>query len=129
MGLFFLFVQNIIYALLIRGKVDDFSFFDCSSPFYFLLIEFHYSFSIYLLFLVVIGQWNFFFVPALIPMPLFLHSLSVSLSYILHSCCSHVQVFVKHSCMSSPFPIAILNRTFFLRNEMIEMVENFPVKN
>ena len=23
------------------GRVDDFSFFDCSSPFYFLLIEFH----------------------------------------------------------------------------------------
>ena len=29
-----------------KGRVDDFSFFDCSSPFCFLLIEFHCTFSI-----------------------------------------------------------------------------------
>ena len=29
-----------------RGKVEDFSFFDCSSRFYIFLIEFHCNFSI-----------------------------------------------------------------------------------
>ena len=33
-------------TLYIEGRVDDFSFFDCSSSFSFLLIEFHYAFSI-----------------------------------------------------------------------------------
>ena len=28
------------------GRVDDFLFFDCSSPFCFLLIEFHCTFSV-----------------------------------------------------------------------------------
>ena len=28
-----------------QGRVDDLSFFDCSSPFVFLLIEFHFSIS------------------------------------------------------------------------------------
>ena len=32
---------------------------------------------------------------------------------LFHSCCSHAQVFGKHWCMSSPFPIAILNGSFF----------------
>ena len=30
-----------------RGRVDDLSFFDYLNPFYFLLIEFHYTFSIF----------------------------------------------------------------------------------
>ena len=30
----------------LQGRVDDFSFFDCSSPFYFLLIESHCNFSV-----------------------------------------------------------------------------------
>ena len=32
---------------------------------------------------------------------------------LFHSCCSHARVLGKHSCMSSTFPIAILNGTFF----------------
>ena len=47
--------------------------------------------------------------------PLFLPSSSVSLSYFslavpMRKCLG------KHSCMSSPFPIAILNGTFFFRS-------------
>ena len=34
----------------------------------------------------------------------------------LHYCCSHAQCLGKHSCMSSPFPKAILNGTFFFRS-------------
>ena len=33
----------------------------------------------------------------------------------------------KQSCMSSPFPIDILNGTFFSRNYMIEVVEESPM--
>ena len=36
---------NLLYGLLL-GRVDGYSFFDCSSPFCFLLIEFHCTFSI-----------------------------------------------------------------------------------
>ena len=63
----------------------------------------------------MIDSQDIFFVPALllsIFMTLFLHPLSVSLSYFilavpLRMCLG------KHSCMNSPFPIAILNSTLF----------------
>ena len=35
------------FLLIGTGRVDDISFFDCSSPFCFLLIEFHWTFSIF----------------------------------------------------------------------------------
>ena len=39
---------------------------------------------------------------------------------LLNSCCSHAHMCGKHSCMSSQFPIAKLNRNlFFSRNEMV----------
>ena len=59
-----------------------------------------------------------FFVPALLLctlMPLFLSSSSVSLSYFILAV-SMRECLGKHSCMSSPFPIAILNGTFFFRS-------------
>ena len=55
------------------------------------------------------------FVPALlisILTPLFLPSSSVSLSYFVLSVPMR-ECFGKHSCMSSQFPIAILNGIFF----------------
>ena len=33
----------------------------------------------------------------------------VCLFVLFHSCCSHCECLGKHSCLSSPFPIAILN--------------------
>ena len=79
-----------------RGRVDDLSFSEYLSPFYFLSIEFHCTFSIsYKIlpyFVIIIVFWLgcdrpsglLLFVPALllsILTPLFLPSSSVSLSY------------------------------------------------
>ena len=114
--------------------MDDLSFFDYLSPFCFLLIEFHCNFptrssplillntTIFCLLLLyfdqdVIGRQDVFFVPALrisILMPLFVPSSSVSLSFFalavpMRECLG------KHSCMSSPCLIAILNGTFLFR--------------
>ena len=59
-----------------------------------------------------------FFVPALLLStltPFFLPSSSVSLSYFILAVPMR-ECLGKHSCMSSPFPIAILNGTFFVRS-------------
>ena len=56
------------------------------------------------------------FVPAVLSsilMPLFCASSSVSLSYFIVAVPMR-ECLRKHSCMSSPFPIAILNGTSFL---------------
>ena len=53
-----------------------------------------------------------FFVSAFFVSPLFLPPLSVSLSYFILAGPMH-ECLGKHSWMSSPFPIAILNGTFF----------------
>ena len=72
------------------------------------------------------------FVPALLLStltPIFLSSSSISLSYFILAVLM-LEYLGKHSCMSSQFPIAILNGTLiFSRNDMIEMVEVSPVKN
>ena len=68
-----------------------------------------------------------FFVPDLLLSlltPLFLSSSSVYLSYFILAVPMR-ECLGKHSCMSSPFPIAILNGTLFFR----EMVEEPPAKN
>ena len=44
--------------------------------------------------------------------PLFLRSSSVALSYFILAV-PMIECFGKHSCMSSPFPIAVLNGTSF----------------
>ena len=87
------------------------------------IVLFPFLIKYYLILFIIIVFWFgcdrprdfLFFVPALLLntlTPLFLSSLSVSLSYFIlavpmHGCLG------KHSCMSSPFPIAILNVTFF----------------
>ena len=67
----------------------------------------------------MIGRRDFFFfLPALllsILTPLFLPSSSVPLSYFILAVPMR-ECLGKHSCMSSPFPIAILNGTFFFRS-------------
>ena len=113
----------------IRGRVDDLSFFEYLSPFCFLSIEFHCTFSFlikyyHILFIIIVFWLGcdrptglLLFVPALllsILTPLFFPSSSVSLSYFgltvpIRECLG------KHSCMSSPFPIAILNGTLLFR--------------
>ena len=70
----------------------------------------------------MIGRQDFFFVPALllsILTLLFLPS-SVSLSYFI-LCCSHARCLGKHSCMSSPFPIVILNSTCFFPTVQLQV--------
>ena len=112
-----------------------FHFFDCSSPFSFLLIEFHWHFSIsfkiinyvyyYCIFIRYsdIGRRDFFFVPAIIIItiltPLFLPSYSLFLyliSFLLFPCTSvWVHGLDKLSCTHSQFKIAILNGTIFFQ--------------
>ena len=117
-----------------RGRVYDLSFFEYLNSFCFLLIEFHYTFSIsfikyYHIMFIIIIFWlgcdrpsgHIFFVPALlfsILTPLFLPPSSLlrpSLSYLILAVPMR-KCLVKHFCMSSPFPVAILNGAFFFRS-------------
>ena len=64
----------------------------------------------------MIGRRDFFFVPGLllsILTPLFLPSSSVTLSYLILAVPMR-ECLGKHSFMSSPFPMALLNGTFFI---------------
>ena len=54
-------LSSVPYAL--RGRGDDFSFFDCSSPFCFLLIEFHYLVSFLLFQCVSVWENTLAWVP------------------------------------------------------------------
>ena len=68
----------------------------------------------------MIGGRDFFFFRTLfaffhILKPLFLPPSSVSFSYFILAVPMR-KCLGKHSCMSSPFPIAILNGTFFFRS-------------
>ena len=117
-----------------RGRVDDLWFFEYLSPFCLLLIEFLCIFSIpcktlpYFVFIIVFWlgcdrpSGLLLFVPALllsILTPLFLPSSSVSLSYFVLAVPIR-ECLGKHSCMSSAYPIAILNSTFiFSRGEIV----------
>ena len=111
--------------------MDDFSVFDCSSPIFFLLIEFRWTFSISLkiltndiiiVFWLDVGYYNrnrpsglLSFVPAFlisILTPLFLPFSSVSFSYFVIAVPMR-ECLGKHSCISSPFSKAILNGTCF----------------
>ena len=111
--------------------MDDLSFFEYLSSFCFLSIEFHYTFSIsvikyYQIMLIIIVFWlgcdrpsgHLFFMSALlfsILTPLFLPPSSVSLSYFILAVPTRRRL-GKHSCMSSQFPIAILNGAFLFRS-------------
>ena len=112
------------------GRVDDFTFFDCSSPFcffvnwislYFLIFYKILPYYVYY-YCILIRIWkavgtSFFFMSALllsILTPLFLPSSSVSLPYFVLAVPMR-ECLEKHSCMSSPCPIAILNGTFLFR--------------
>ena len=111
--------------------------FHCSNYFSFCSLNFivvfpyfikyyHIMFSIIVFWLGWDRQTGFdFFMPTLLLSwlePLFLPS-SVTLSYFILDVPGH-KCFGKHSCMSSPFPIAILNGTIFLHEkEMIAMLE------
>ena len=96
------------------------SFFKYLSQFCFLSIEFYSTFYISYKILphFVYYYYCIFFVPTLlfsILTPLFLLLLSVSLSYFILAVPMR-RCLGKHSSMSSPFPIAILNGTFFFRS-------------
>ena len=109
------------------GEGMIFNFFDCSSPFCFLTVEFHWTFFIsskiqkkwlLLYFDYVVFRSFFlitFFVSAIlfsILTSFFLPS-SVSLPYFILAVPMR-ECLRKHSCMSSAFPIVILNGTCFL---------------
>ena len=107
-----------------------FLIFDCLSRFCFLLIELHCTFfpvliKYYHIMFIIIVFWlggdrpsgRRFFVPALllsILTPLFLSSSSVPLSYFILAV-PIPECLGKHTCMSSPFSIAILNGAIFFR--------------
>ena len=100
-----------------RGRVDDFKFFDCSSPFCFFVNEFHSAFSIsyeilqycFLLFYFdqVVRGWDFFFFVPAVLLTLVCFMSVIILAVPMRQCSG------KHSCMSYIFPIAILNGSFF----------------
>ena len=112
----------------LRGRVDDLSFFEylcfvfCQLNF---IVLFPFLIKYYHILFIIIVFWLgcdrptglLLFVPALVLFiltPLFLPSSSVSLSYFVLAVPMR-ECFGKHSCMSSPCPIAILNCTFFFR--------------
>ena len=114
--------------------MDDLSFFEYLRPFCFLSIEFHSIFSFlikyyHILFIVIVFWLGcdrpsgllLFLVTLLLSMltPLFLPSSSVSLPYFVLAVQMR-ECLGKHSCMSSPCPIAILNGAFlFPRGEIV----------
>ena len=66
-----------------------------------------------------LGRDRMFGLPFFMPTLLFFHthaSLLTFFCYIIlfHTCCTHERVFGKHSCMSSPFPIAYWMVPYFL---------------
>ena len=66
----------------------------------------------------MIGHQAFFFLPLFISFHTrtSLLTFSISFCFLFHSYCTHVWFFLKHSYLSSPFPIAILNGTFFFHS-------------
>ena len=132
----------------IRGRVDDFSFFECSSPFCFFWIEF-----LIILFPIFIKYYHIMFIIIVFwigcnrpsgllwlgPLSkltiLFLPSSSVSLSDFILAVPMR-ECLGKHSCMSSSFPSALLNGTCFfptacnykctmcIRSEKLEIVKH-----
>ena len=131
-----------------RGGWMIFHFFDCSSTFCFFVSWISLYFlpcliKYYNIMFIIIVFWLgcdrpsglLLFVSALlfsILTPLFLPSSSVSLSYFVLAVPMR-ECLGKHSCMSSPFPITILNGTCFfptvqlkctmcIRSEKLEIV-------
>ena len=95
-----------------RRRVDDYSLY-----FFPFVIKYYHIMSIIIVFRYGNDRPSglLFFVPALLSIltPLFLPSSSVSLSFIL--AVPMRECLGKHLFMSSQFPIAILNGTFFFR--------------
>ena len=122
--------------------MDDSSFFDYLSPFCFLSIEFNCTFSISYeilpyLFIIIVFRLGcdrpsglLLFVPTVlfyILTPLFCVSSSVSLSYLvlavpIRKCLG------KHSCMSSSFPIVVLNDTSFFPTVQLQVHNENPAR-
>ena len=110
------------------GRVDDLSFFEYLNHFVFCQLNFivlfpfliKYYHILFVIILFCLGSDRLSgllsFLPALrfsILTPLFCPSSSVPLSY-FSLAVPILECLEKHSCMSSPFPIAILNGTSFL---------------
>ena len=125
-----------------RGRVDDLSFFKYLSHFVFCQLNFIVLFSFlikyyHILFIIIVFWLGcdrpsglLLFVPILllsILTPLFLPSLSVSLSYFVLAVPMR-ECLGKHSCMSSPYPIAILNGTFLFARRNSLSAEALSVK-
>ena len=111
------------------------SFIDCSSPFYFLIIEFHCPFYIsykiqrnfiyyYCILIWIVQDVNtsFSFVPALLLSTLtclFLTYVTLSSYFFIavpiHECLG------THSCMSSSFSLSILNGTCFFPTVQLQV--------
>ena len=131
-------MSQIRYALWQGEGGGVFSFFDYSSPFCFLLIEFHHAFSIsykillyYVYYYCILIEWyavGTLFFPGRftfsILTPLFL-PFSFVFFILFHSCCSHMRDCLgKYSCMSSTFPIAILDDTCNFFDSATTVVHN-----
>ena len=123
------FLERLLVFISPVMRVDDLSFFEYLSPFCFcqlnFIVLFLFLIKYYHILFIIIVFWKgcdrpsglLLFVPAFllsILTPLFLPSSSVSLSYFVLAVPMR-ECLGKHSCMSSPCPIAILNGTFLFR--------------
>ena len=106
---------------IVRGRVDDLSFFDCSRPFCLLFIEFHCTFAYLIKYfhikLIIILFWlgnrDFIFSCSLHFFP-YSHfsSYLLRLLILFHSCCSHGLVFGK--TLVHEFPISYCRTEWYL---------------
>ena len=112
--------------------MEDFSYFDYSNPFCFLVIGFYFTFSTsckiltnyayyYILIMIVYSFGTSLFFRACFTSfhthASLLTSSSVTFSYFIRAV-SMRECLGKQSCMSFSFPIAILNGTFFSTAEL-----------
>ena len=110
-----------------RGRVDDFSFFDCSSPFCFLLIKFHCTFSMFykiltnyvyyycmLIMIVLAVGTSFFFRSRFTSFRTHSSLLMFFVCFFIlcRSCCSHARVFGK--TLVYEFPISYSHSEWYL---------------
>ena len=111
------------YYIIIQGRVDDLPFFDYSSPFCFSLLNFivllSFIIKYYNIMFIIIVFWLEWDTPAFIPTFASFHTNASLLTFfvcfftLFNYFVPMRECLGKHSCLSSTFPIVILNGTCF----------------
>ena len=122
-----------------RGRVNDFLFFDCSSPFYFFKLNFiiifpylikeYYIICINVVFRLGSDRPDFLFRAHFTFLNPHAYLLTFFCFFILcHTCRYNARVFGKTPCMSSIFPIAILMELAFFARQNSPLARASPIK-